>query len=127
MEIGMNCEHCHRAIPDNLLDCPACTIRKNDKAINEYQLPHLRMVMTGDKLITRKQMGHEIHVQLFGVADKAFCGATLASKHKRDRMRWDPEQLQRLCPSCRIEVERAMRRAVKGFECDFESLPANNA
>ena len=119
----MICNTCRQTIPDNLLgpECPGCVIKRNDRALREYQYTPLLKVADGRAELTIHRTKDGIaHAQMFGSESHgeggchwvAFCGEPVSTpRNKRKYIGWDADEFNRLCAKCRIELKAALREA----------------
>jgi len=106
----MLCATCHNSIPDNLVACPACAIRRNDAAVLAAQGEYLARVRQGHcELVTYLDANGKRHLLMFNT-DKGFCGTPLTlSRQRRGTVQLDDDDtMNRICSGCRIEMKRLM-------------------
>lgn len=97
----MKCPQCKSDLPASSLACPFCTEKRSREAILEYQRLILPAVLRGatDLRIARVP-GNITHLELFGDADHAYCGAEL-KQPKRSRHPYTPVMENNwICPGC---------------------------
>jgi hypothetical protein len=96
----------------NTLVCPVCTERRNREAVMRVQPTFLAKAFAGqfDLTLVRKQH-HKPHVQLFGDADRGFCGEPLVGGH-RAAIAYNLLLVDSICPLCAGVIANLMNTTV---------------
>jgi|SRR5882672_5381831 len=93
-----------------MMVCPLCAQERGAVALRAYQLDPLRKVAAGQAELTVRPVDGKRHVQMFG-AERVFCGLPVSPQHRRSRIAWTEDELNKICAGCRIELRRAMEEA----------------
>lgn len=98
------CPSCHNIIPEPLLACLACVMRKSTDEVARLQVGALRKVLEeGGELITVAQNGVR-HVKACGI-EQTFCGRDVAAHDRRGRLNPTLVTFAGICPHCRTRIE----------------------
>ncbi len=108
----MICAACNRLVPDNLIDCPVCAMRRSDVHVRTRQYEALLMVEAGrGELIGHRLTDGNTHIKMFG-SDLCFCGQPATAIPRRRRpMEWGANVFVGVCSKCREAIEAILAEA----------------
>ena len=109
----MICRSCNNPIPNEKLACPRCAEAKGLKALCEYQLHPLRKVYAGEAQLTTRAIAGKRHVSMFGDDERAFCGVSVSTRDRKNKISWTEDDLNLICAACRLELIRLMEKACR--------------
>jgi len=108
----MTCPTCGKLVPIGLFACPPCLQNAATRAIEEYQLPFLKLFEGGTLQIAAFKDGGSTHIKMFGPHVRTMCGLTLtASPRKMFFLGATDSRLKTFCGACQKQLAILIDRA----------------
>jgi len=108
----MTCPTCGKEIPAGLFACPPCLQNAAVKAIEEYQLPFLKLFDGGTLQIAAFKDGGSTHIKMFGPHARTMCGLIYESTpRKMFFLAATDNRLKTFCDACQKQLEVLRNRA----------------
>ena len=107
----MICPHCHKLVPDGMLACVNCTVKRSQEALRGYQLEALRRCMgKPDAYFITRYMNGLRHVVMFG-AEMTHCGLHILGGSRKQYLPVGDLRAGYVCPACRDELLDLIEKA----------------
>lgn len=103
------CPVCRQGIPDSILACPHCLMRRATEEQMKMQREFAPSAMTGRGFVrVTKWNGQPRHILTWGpMRNLTFCGTVLIRPPATDSLRWEVFDLSYCCADCREQFALA--------------------